>query len=234
MRLRALAVSRGPICGIIIMPDAGRSLAPLQVAVGVSGGSQIPGHVLRAGIVADLGCVTIQVDWQNTFNTLRKDRMLAAVQQRCPTLLRMVAWANGRHSRLLLERAEAVVLSQSGVRQGDPLGPLLFALTLQGPLAMVAELNQAWPLAYAPFAKGGSGFPVQPSRPGTGRLLSFPGGSCTFQTPQIVLPLIYLGCSVIDAVAQSIVDSHESACPEGCVDENKRLLACAGLGIGVL
>jgi hypothetical protein len=34
-------------------------------------------------------------------------------------------------------------------RQGDPLGPLLFALTLQGPLKMVAELNQARPLAYA-------------------------------------------------------------------------------------
>jgi hypothetical protein len=75
--------------------------------------------------------------------------MLAAIQQRCPALLPMVAWAYGRHSRLLLERAEAVVLSQSGVRQGDPLGHLLSALTLQGPLKMVAELNQARPLAYA-------------------------------------------------------------------------------------
>jgi hypothetical protein len=74
--------------------------------------------------------------------------MLAAVQQRCPALLPMVVWAYVRHSRLLLERAEAVVLSQSGVPQGDPLGPLLFALTLQGPLEMVAELNQARPLAY--------------------------------------------------------------------------------------
>jgi hypothetical protein len=117
--------------------------------VGVSGGSQIAGHALRAGIAADPGCVTVQVDWHNAFNILRRDRMLAAVQQHCPALLPMVAWAYGRHSRVLLERAEAVVLSQSGVRQGDPLGPLLLALTLQGPLEMVAELNQARPLAYA-------------------------------------------------------------------------------------
>jgi hypothetical protein len=75
--------------------------------------------------------------------------MLAAVQQRCPVLLPMVEWAYGRHSRLRLERAEAAVLSQSGVRQGEPLGPLLFALTLKGPLQMVAELNQARTLAYA-------------------------------------------------------------------------------------
>jgi hypothetical protein len=115
------------LCTLAACPDAGHSLAPLQVAVGVSGGSQIAGHALCAGIAADLGCVTVQVDWQNAFNTLRRDRMLAAVQQRCPAVLPMVAWAYRRHSRLLLERAEAVVLSQSGVPQGDPLGPLLFA-----------------------------------------------------------------------------------------------------------
>jgi hypothetical protein len=38
------------------------------------------------------------------------------------------------------------------------------------------------------FAKGGSGFSVQPCRRGTARLLSFPGGRRDVQTPQIVLP----------------------------------------------
>jgi hypothetical protein len=41
------------------------------------------------------------------------------------------------------------VSSQRGVRQGDPLCPLVFALTLQGPLQQVAQLQLAWPLAYA-------------------------------------------------------------------------------------
>jgi hypothetical protein len=36
-----------------------------------------------------------------------------------------------------------------GERQGDPFGPLLFTLTLQGPLEVVAESNLAQPMAYA-------------------------------------------------------------------------------------
>jgi hypothetical protein len=82
------------------------------------------------------------------FNT-RRDRLLAAVTQRCPTLLPMVAWAYGQHSRLLVQHSQEVVSSQSGVRQGDPLGPLLFALTLQGPLEQVAEMGLARPVAFA-------------------------------------------------------------------------------------
>jgi hypothetical protein len=49
---------------------------------------------------------------------------------------RPVAWAYSQHSRLLVQRSDEVVSSQSE-RQGDPLGPLLFALTLQGPLEQV-------------------------------------------------------------------------------------------------
>jgi hypothetical protein len=75
--------------------------------------------------------------------------MLAAFQQRCPALLPMVAWAYGRHSGLLLQQAKAAVRSQSEGRQGDPFGPLLFTLTLQGPLEVVAESNLAQPMAYA-------------------------------------------------------------------------------------
>jgi hypothetical protein len=82
---------------------------------------------------ADPSCVTVQVDWQNAFHTLCRDHMLVAVEQRCPALLPIAAWAYGRHSHLLVHQApRTVVRSQCGVRQGNPLGLLLFDLTLQG------------------------------------------------------------------------------------------------------
>jgi hypothetical protein len=47
--------------------------------MGISGGTQIIGHALRAGMVADPGCITVQVDWRNAFNTVCRDCMLAAI-----------------------------------------------------------------------------------------------------------------------------------------------------------
>jgi hypothetical protein len=62
----------------------------------------------------------------------------------------MAAWAYEQHSHLLVHQFPGtVVSSQSGERQGDSLGPLLFALTLQRPLEEVAAMGLARPLACA-------------------------------------------------------------------------------------
>jgi hypothetical protein len=52
------------LCALAACPNAGRSLAPLQLAVGISGSSQIVGHALRAGMAAYPGCITVQVNWR--------------------------------------------------------------------------------------------------------------------------------------------------------------------------
>jgi hypothetical protein len=119
--------------------------------VGIKWGSQVAGHALRAGIVADPGranhCANRLAE---RLNTLRSDRMLAAVEMRCPALPPIVALAYTQPSHLLFHQALRVVIhSRNGVLQGDILGPLLFALTLQGPLEQVAAINLARPLAYA-------------------------------------------------------------------------------------
>jgi hypothetical protein len=59
-----------------------------------------------------------------------------------PQLLLVVQWAYGAATPLHVAGAPPgteAILSQCGVRLGDPLGPLLFALALQGPLEKAAE-----------------------------------------------------------------------------------------------
>jgi hypothetical protein len=80
-------------------------------------------------MAAASACITVQVDWQNAFNFLRRDKMLAAVEQRCSALLPMVVCAYGRHNYLLVHQFPgAVVSSQSRVQQGDLLGCCLPSL----------------------------------------------------------------------------------------------------------
>jgi hypothetical protein len=50
------------LCALAACQEAGSSLSPLQVGVGVRGGSQIVVHALRAGIAADPGCVAVPID----------------------------------------------------------------------------------------------------------------------------------------------------------------------------
>jgi hypothetical protein len=49
------------LCAQAACLNIGRSLAPLQLAVGISGGSQIVSDALCAGMAAGPGCITVQV-----------------------------------------------------------------------------------------------------------------------------------------------------------------------------
>ena len=104
-------------------------LQPLQLGVGVKGGCEAAVHATRR-LITDLpdGWAATKLDYSNAFNTLRRDRMLQTVEASVPELLPFCLLAYQNPS--LLAYGNRSVLSCEGVQQGDPLGPLLFSLTL--------------------------------------------------------------------------------------------------------
>ena len=72
--------------------------------------------------------VILKLDFKNAFNTIRRDKMLKSVRSLAPELAPFVYSAYSEPS--ILFWGEQTLMSREGVQQGDPLGPLLFCLTI--------------------------------------------------------------------------------------------------------
>jgi hypothetical protein len=91
------------------------------------------GHAMRAGLLSHPEDVTMQLDFRSAFNSLSREAMLKAVAHRAPQLFKFADWMYKQPSPLRLAEAPpetAPLWSESGVRQGDPCRPLLFALAI--------------------------------------------------------------------------------------------------------
>ena len=104
-------------------------LAPHQLGCGVSRGMEAAVHAARI-FLRDLQSnqVMMKVDFRNAFNSVRRDKMLLAVEEFIPELLPFVHPAYWESTSLMWDSEE--VHSSEGVQQGDPLGPLLFCLSI--------------------------------------------------------------------------------------------------------
>ena len=139
--LTALGKLQQVLCALSTAQNAADLLAPLQIGVGISGGAEIPGHSLRPDF-CNPDVVTVQVELQNAFNLANHDDMVHAVADKLPSLLPYVLMAYQQRSPRVIQQADGsheVLWSEAGVRQGDPMGPLLFALTYQPTLHAAQE-----------------------------------------------------------------------------------------------
>ena len=109
--------------------------------MGVPGGCEAVSHALT-GLLASVGDTfsldILQVDLKNAFNTLNQSSILRQVADQFPELLRWFEFCYSQPS--WLKFGNSLVLSACGVQQGDPLAPLLFAITIH--LIIVALKNQ--------------------------------------------------------------------------------------------
>ena len=80
--------------------------------------------------------VFLKLDFSNAFNTIDREAILREVRNHMPSLAAFVDFCYARPSKLVFG---ATISSESGVQQGDPLGPLLFCLALQPLLQELAS-----------------------------------------------------------------------------------------------
>ena len=77
----------------------------------------------------------ISLDFKNAFNTLDRRDIAQGLHQHAPSLYRAGRWAYGKPADLVMVSSTSsltpTISSAQGVRQGDPLGPLLFSLGIR-------------------------------------------------------------------------------------------------------
>ena len=126
----------------------GAQLAPLQLSVGTKAGCETLAAMLSAAIKDSPAAVNaenstglLSVDASNAFSEIHRPWILKGIADRCPSLIPVFLLWYGRGSTLRLGSGDTVT-QHTGVRQGDPLGMLYFALGAQDALIQMNERLQ--------------------------------------------------------------------------------------------
>ena len=84
----------------------------------------------------------VKVDFQNAFNNIRRDHILHSVKESYPEMYPFVWQAYEKSSNLFY--GDYIIHSSSGLQQGDPLGPFLFALGIQPLISQLKSKLNTW------------------------------------------------------------------------------------------
>ena len=128
---------------------------PRQFAVGLAAGADMLVHSVRLLLEAKPDFVLVKLDSKNAFNEICRYTMLKEIQEHFPQLFRFAfrLYGGPNPPRLLfgIQGGQVRVLySEEGTQQGDPAGPLYFALALHPALYQLQAAlgEQVYVLAY--------------------------------------------------------------------------------------
>ena len=112
-------------------------LSPTQLGVGIKGGAEAAVHATRRYLQEmPKENLVAKLDFRNAFNSLMRNQMLDAIARVAPEIYSVNSiLSSGNHE----------VVSSEGPQQGDPLGPLMFSITIQ---PILDKLNSELVIGY--------------------------------------------------------------------------------------
>ena len=123
-----------------VKEDAQQYFHPLQVGVATPLGVEAAVHSARSWMQrAAPGKGLLKLDFRNALNIVSRDVALQEVRHRFPTLARWTQWCYASPAHL--QFGQHRLASETGVQQGDPLGPLLYAAALHRLATVLANLE---------------------------------------------------------------------------------------------
>lgn len=130
-----------------IAPKLRSILKHHQYAVAVRAGCESAVHILQAILDLDHS-VLLSVDVANAFNSMDRAHVLESLYSHddLSPIFQLADFAYSTPSSLIVRNSRGkvvdVIMSECGVRQGDPLGLALFALGLLGPIHRALEVDE--------------------------------------------------------------------------------------------
>ena len=121
----------------------GQDLRPVQLGYGTPGGCEAAVHASRQFYQhMTENSVMVKVDMANAFNTVRRDHFLRVVREHAPALYPLLWQAYSQPTPLYYGTTE--IASMTGVQQGDPCGPAVFALAIHQAASDVTSCFNCW------------------------------------------------------------------------------------------